>query len=303
MIPRDKKHALVAIYLYICETYEQKLRFECLRYSNNSRPKFTDQELMTIYLFAVTIERRFKVTEMYDFANSYLKSWFPDIPSYPAFVMRLNRLSPCFKLLSALLIEQGVAVSGILRNTALLDSMPIITCSGRRKGKVAPEITDKGYNATKVGYFYGLKLHALAYKRDGTIPYPASLVVSEASESDLTAFKENWSQIPGTTFYGDKIYHNAAYFSQLEASIDSGMRTPVKGVKGKPERLTQMDKAADDLYSRAVSSVRQPIESFFNWLIERTDIQRASKVRSTSGLLVHVFGKIAAAFIYVVFNP
>jgi len=41
----------------------------------------------------------------------------------------------------------------------------------------------------------------------------------------------------------------------------------------------------------------------FNWLIEKTDIQTASKVRSTKGLLVHVFGKIAAAFIHCIFNP
>jgi hypothetical protein len=40
----------------------------------------------------------------------------------------------------------------------------------------------------------------------------------------------------------------------------------------------------------------------FNWLIEKTDFQRASKVRSTKGLIVHVFGKIAAAFIYLIFN-
>ena len=51
----------------------------------------------------------------------------------------------------------------------------------------------------------------------------------------------------------------------------------------------------------AVSVVRQPIESLFNWLIEKTDFQRASKVRSTKGLIVHVFGKIAAAFIYLIF--
>jgi hypothetical protein len=49
--------------------------------------------------------------------------------------------------------------------------------------------------------------------------------------------------------------------------------------------------------------VRQPIEGLFNWLIEKTDFQRASKVRSTKGLLVHVFGKLAAAFIYLIFNP
>jgi len=51
------------------------------------------------------------------------------------------------------------------------------------------------------------------------------------------------------------------------------------------------------LYSKAVSKIRQPIESLFNWLNEKTDIQRASRVRSTKGLLVPVFGKIAAAFI------
>lgn len=56
-------------------------------------------------------------------------------------------------------------------------------------------------------------------------------------------------------------------------------------------------------FSKTVSKIRQPIESFFNWLIEKTDIQRASKVRSTKGLLVHVFGKMAAAFIGLIFNP
>jgi len=79
------------------------------------------------------------------------------------------------------------------------------------------------------------------------------------------------------------------------------MLTPVKGVKGKLEAIKQRDKAANNLLSKAVSTIRQPIEFLFNWLIVKTDIQRASKVRSTNGLLVHVFGKIAAAFIYLVF--
>ena len=57
-----------------------------------------------------------------------------------------------------------------------------------------------------------------------------------------------------------------------------------------------------DLYSRAVSAVRQPIESFFNWLNEKTSIQRAHYVRSTDGLVVHVMGSIAIAFTYLIFN-
>jgi len=36
-------------------------------------------------------------------------------------------------------------------------------------------------------------------------------------------------------------------------------------------------RTADDLFSSAVSKDRQPIEAFFNWLIEKADIQKAGK--------------------------
>lgn len=42
--------------------------------------------------------------------------------------------------------------------------------------------------------------------------------------------------------------------------------------------------------------VRQPIEFLFNWIEQKTGIQQASKVRSYRGLLVHIFGRLAAAF-------
>ena len=83
----------------------------------------------------------------------------------------------------------------------------------------------------------------------------------------------------------------------MTKEINSAMLTPVKGIKGQPDCIKSFDKAANDLYSKAVSAIRQPIESFFNWINEKTNIQRASNVRSTNGLLVHVFGKLAAAFI------
>jgi hypothetical protein len=77
--------------------------------------------------------------------------------------------------------------------------------------------------------------------------------------------------------------------------------TPVKAIKGEHIEITQRMKAARDLFPKAVSKVRQPIESFFNRLNERTNIQRAIKVRSTPGLLVHTMGKIAIVFIYLIF--
>ena len=48
--------------------------------------------------------------------------------------------------------------------------------------------------------------------------------------------------------------------------------------------------------------MRQPIESLFNWIDEKTGIQCASKVRYYRGLLVHVFGRLAAAMLLLAFN-
>jgi hypothetical protein len=65
--------------------------------------------------------------------------------------------------------------------------------------------------------------------------------------------------------------------------------TPYKRKRNEPET------AAPALWSRFISSVRQPLESLFSWLIQRTDIQNASRVRSTKGLLLHCYGKLAVA--------
>ena len=84
--------------------------------------------------------------------------------------------------------------------------------------------------------------------------------------------------------------------------VELELFTPVKAIKGESPEITKREKAARDLFSTAVSKVRQPIESLFNWLNEKTNIQRAMKVRSTSGLLLHTMGKIAIALITLIFN-
>lgn len=300
MIPKVKTDKLVAIYLYICDLYDKELKFTCERVSNNNQPAFTDQEIMTIYIFSTHCEQRFKVKQIHEFANNYLKSWFPKLPSYQAFNARLNKLSEAFNCLISCLLTI-FKPSDCIDHISLLDSMPIITCSGKRAAKVARNFTDKTFCASKSLWYYGIKLHTLTFKRECKIPFPESFVITQASENDLNVFKQYWSDIHDRTFYGDKIYHNHDFFEHAAKNRNSIMLTPVKGVKNKAERLVKFDKAADELFSSAVSKTRQPIESFFNWLIEKTDIQRASKVRSVKGLLVHIFGKIASAFINLIF--
>jgi hypothetical protein len=295
MISKDNGDKLIRIYFFICDKFEE-LKYYCERFSNNNQPELTDQEIMTIYLFVMHQQGHFKVKQIHRFASEYLTSWFPKLGSYQAFNNRLNRLTGAFNRLVEILVTDFRPEDCCL-DQSLLDSMPIITCSGKRSGKVAREIADKGYCSTKGIYYYGLKLHLLGFRRIGKLPHPEQILYTPASVNDVTVFKEAWSEINDRTFFGDKIYFVNDLNEHMLKHQKSETLAPIKAVKGMAHVIKQRIKAADDLFSTAVSRIRQPVESMFNWLIEKADIQKASKVRSTNGLLIHAFGRLAAAFI------
>lgn len=301
MIPKDKHDKLIKIYFFICDRFKE-LQYYCERFSNNKAPAFTDQEIMTIYLYVMHQQGYTKIKDIHSFACEYLRDWFPRLGSYQAFNNRLNRLGGAFNRLVEILHRSSIPDDCIF-DQSLLDSMPIITCSGRRSGKVAREVTDKGYCSTKRMYYYGMKLHMLGFRRIGKLPYPEQIHFSPASVNDITLYKQEWAKIENKTFFGDKAYRDLQLNQQMITELNSEMYTPIKAVKGMADVIKKRDKAADDIFSRAVSRVRQPIEAFFNWLIEKVDIQRASKVRSTKGLMIHAFGRLAAAFLNFKFNP
>lgn len=209
-------------------------------------------------------------------------------------------MTGAFNRLVEIILTTSIPADCILEQS-VLDSMPIITCSGKRSGKVASEVTDKGYCSTKGMYYHGMKLHMLGFRCIGKLPHPEEILFTPASVNDITVYKQAWSTIENRTFFGDKIYMDHDLNQQMILKQNSEMYTPVKGVKGMSDLIKMRLKAADDLFSTAVSRVRQPIEAIFNWLIEKVDIQRASKVRSTKGLLIHAFGRLAAAFITLKF--
>ena len=211
-------------------------------------------------------------------------------------------MSEAFKVLSMILFTCFVP-KDCDRQISLTDSLPIVTCKGKnKKGKVASEVVDKGYCSTKNMYYYGLKLHLLAFRRPGTIPFPEFIGLTAASENDLTAFKELYGDlIYNRVIFGDRIFSDKPYFDSKAEKQNIEMLSPIKLTKGEADCIRQREKAYRDLYGKTVSTIRQPVESFFNWLNQKTEIQNAQKVRSTNGLAVHVFGKVAAAFIYLIF--
>ena len=146
--------------------YEQSLKYHCQRYSNNSKPLFSDEEILTIYFFVGHEQKYTLIKDIHNFAKEYLRDWFPNLVSYQTFNYRLNRMAGAVRELSSQLLRM-FRPSDCQDDTVIVDSMPIITCCGRnRTGKVARDIADKGYCSTKNLYYHGLKLHMVGYRRD-----------------------------------------------------------------------------------------------------------------------------------------
>lgn len=287
---------LIKLYYYVCEEYNDYLRWNVQRFSSNQQNgQISDEEIITIYLFCVAYEEKYKVKSIHKHITKYWKSWFPTLPSYQTFNDRLNRIADVFPLLVERIIESHGQFPKEM-DILIGDSLPIMTCSHKRAGKVAPELTSKGYCAVKKLHYFGVKLHLLGQRRTGTMPFPKKVGVTPASTHDLTALNPVLEVALAEATFLDKAYCDKNLDHTMNI-IGNQLMTPIKDVKGMCPLLKQFDKAYKDLYNTAISVIRQPIESLFNWVIQLTNIQNASFVRSESGLNVHIFGKLAAALI------
>jgi hypothetical protein len=290
-----QKNNLIKVYFHVCDKYKEQLYWEVQRFSNNNKQQniITDEELITIYLFCVAYEEKYKIKSMYKYIKSHWHCWFPLLPSYQAFNARLNNLCEAFALLMIDFMGMvSISVDGL--KILLGDSLPVTTCSHKRAGKVAKELTDKGFCATKKLHYHGVKIHLLGLRKPAGIPFPQYIEVTPASIHDLTASKNILETINADASILDKAYADTDLAKQMNKKGNT-LLTPIKDKKGWESVLKQRDMAFNELFNKAVSTVRQPIESLFNWMNELTHIQNASKVRSAKGLKLHLYGKLAVA--------
>ena len=289
------KNQVIQIYLLVCHIYDSHSSLKFQR-ASNFKPRFTDQEIITIYLFG-QLNEKFNHRQIHKFIRDYWLDWFPDLPSYQAFNRRLNLLTDNFQTIFAYLLESLNTTENCLSEDFLIDSMPVMLAVGTRagRGKVALEIAKTGFCATKQIHFHGVRLHLIASRRRGKLPVPTKLWLREGNVHDLTAVREFVDELPSAiNLFGDKAYADASFKAELESSRIN-LWTPTK----KPKKSDFSD--AQKRFNKTVSSVRQPIESFFKWLIDKTDIQRARQVRSTEGLLIHCLGKLTFALLLLNF--
>jgi IS5 family transposase len=286
---------LIALYLLICRLYDTKPVLKQQRLSNNQQPLCSDEELLTMYLFGhlqgLTTQRR-----IYDYMRNHWREWFPTLPSYQTVNARLNELAPAFELLIEQLLVTGAGHLGAT-DDRLIDSVPVMLARGTRanRGRVAPALADTGFCATKQQHYRGVKLHVIAARRPAQLPLPEKIHLSRASQHDLAALREVRPSLPvDCGLFADKAYFHAA---TQEACKEHGWFL----VAAYKWHRHQTERDVPTLYNRFVSTIRQPLESLFNWLIQKTDLQNASRVRSAQGLKLHCYSKLAVACLLLTF--
>ncbi len=143
------ENLLIEIYLFVCHLYLTSSQTCYQRLSNIRDPKFTDQVLISIWLFA-HFEGCFEKKMMHRLILNYWRSWFPHLPSYQTFVLRLNRPEPTFQTFGALL-SNALAATITPEFDHLVDSLPVMLAQhGHSYGaRVGREIADIGYCAAK----------------------------------------------------------------------------------------------------------------------------------------------------------
>lgn len=289
------KELLIQLYLFVCQIYDTSSNTCFQRLSNNNQPIFTDQELITIWLFA-HLNEKFQKKQMHQFIKNYWAEWFPQLPAYQTFVFRLNQLELSFQTFGQILGSSLTSQTEPEIDT-LTDSMPIMLAQQGHSysAKVAREVADVGYCAAKKTRFHGVRLHFIAKRQTAKLPLPNQIWLCGSSHHDSKAFKEQQIELENTDLFGDKAFADQELEKQIKAQ-NSKLITPLKKPKNKD--LSEFEK----YHSRLVSKFRQPIESLFNWINEKTGIQKASKVRSTDGLMIHCWGKLVVAFYLLVFN-
>lgn len=142
----------------------------------------------------------------------------------------------------------------------LIDSFPVSAChlvrANRRMMLKGKEFI--GYNASKKGWFVGVKIHVLTTQQG----CPKTFAISPGSNHDLTVFKRMYlgGLAQGAIIIGDKAYLSASHEQDMEK----------KGFSMLTERRVNSVKGPSLLYHRYGKRLRKRIETMFsrisNWL-------------------------------------
>jgi len=294
----DRDIFLIWLYIFIDNLFAQtELKLYTMRLSNNGHPYFSDSELFTCAIFAEVVGLRTK-KDGYNYIQKHYLSWFPKLPTYEVYNRKLIKFHEALTYIFRVLRNTYITIR---QPIAQIDTAPICLCQAQHssKAKAAKPFVSKGYCAAKKMYYVGVKFQIIAQHRINQLPYPIDYHIETAKVHDLDIAKQTlpYSDLEHIDFYGDKAYIDKNLQLELFDMKYVNLITPNKKKKGQ-HSLTLFEKAYNSIHS----SIRQPIDTIFGWINEKTNIQNASKVRSIDGLFYHVNVKMVAALLMLIFQ-
>lgn len=287
---------LIWLYLMIDDMYKKTALQLCfLRLSNNQYPIFSDTELLTCAIFSELVGCKNR-KHGYQYIRNHYSAWFPHLPSYEVYSRRLNKFQDALSYIFMVLVKK---YNSAHQSVAIIDTAPIMVCQSQHayNSKAAQPFVSKGYCAAKKQYYIGTKLQIIAQKRTNALPFPIDYHLETASTHDLEIAKQTapYIELENIDLYGDKAYIDQNFQLELFENNRINLKTPIKKQKGQ-KQLTLFQQAANTIHA----STRQPIDTLFGWINNKTNIENASKVRSINGLFYHVNVKMVTAVLFMI---
>lgn len=293
----DRDSVLIWLYLEIDKLFAQtELPLYTERLSNNAKPDFTDAELFTCAIFAELAKCIDRKTG-YLYIQAHYGDWFRQLPSYEVYNRKLNKYHEALTyIFSAFQSKYGQADQAFM----MLDTEPIEVCQPQhsRRAKAAAPFVSKGYCPAKRKYYVGAKLQLIGQARRHQLPFPVEYCIATASLHDLDIAKETLpaSDLEFVDLYADLAYPDEEFEQGIYDHKSIVLKLPNKKPKG--QQLSLFQKAENVIHS----STRQPVDALFAWIDSQTRIQHASKVRSVTGLFLHVHLKMLTALILMIIS-
>lgn len=104
---------LIELSCTICQRNDSEFIERKQRLSNNSCPKFSDEGLITVYLWEKA-QQLLTRKAIYNYTKIHLLAWFPPLPSYHTFCRRLNPLTRTFQALAEIWEEEAASPIAML---------------------------------------------------------------------------------------------------------------------------------------------------------------------------------------------
>jgi hypothetical protein len=219
------------------------------RHSPNSKPRFTDSEVITIALLQNSFDCS-TLKQAYKLVRENWRSAFPHLVSYKQWVQRLHALCG---LVGQLLRWVSLPLSEA-DNFYLMDSKPIPVCHPIRRGRVRLLREDGAYfGKTSKGWFFGFKLHLLIAGRGHVLG--ASLTPANWDDRD-PALALCWA-VEGGAVLADLGYRGGELTVSLSEEADVLLLTPADGGARKSARRALL------------SSVRERVETTLSQMWSR----------------------------------